>query len=92
MKTGSESTKIKPIPWPLRKTVPLVIGNKYFFCFGGSYKVQSCILIDIIEEDGWPLRVVVEPEKRSVYFQYHTLYADEIALTEIGAIENEVTL
>lgn len=87
------SKKIKPINFPDRVAVELVVGNDYYISFGNN-RAKKCKLTEINKKDGLPDMVTVEvyhkPNAKS-YIRSNSVYADEIGLTPEGAVKHEVT-
>jgi hypothetical protein len=82
---GSKYTKVKPIPWPLRKVVPLTIGGEYFVTYDGR-KIKKGKLLKVFEVHG---DLFVHLLLESGYTI--AIYADELGLTEKQACEHEIT-
>jgi hypothetical protein len=75
---------IKPIPWPQRKTVELVIGGIYCISFGERKVIQ--VTLESVNGTDRMAHVVVS-SKDSKW----SLYADELGLTPEQAVLHEVT-
>ena len=75
---------IKPIPWPQRQPIPLIVGQDYFIAYGPK-RIRHGELIGFIDrgDERW-VRVATEKGIR-------TVYADEVGRTIEEALSRVVT-
>ena len=91
--------KIKPLPFNERTKPELIIGGDYYVCFGHN-KVRPCKLLAIPEDGKYGKRVLIDQipplilktarKGYPIIIDCNVLYADEIGLTPIQAVQNMV--